>query len=217
MIQQVIKKINCPHCNEENEVILWEKVNVDMNPDLKEKLFSETINNMKCKSCNYVSRIDIPLYYNDTKRKFFIYLVPNFPIDKKEEDNLLANLKAETLNILDNGYANRKRAVFEYYNLLEKILIFDAELDDRVVEGCKILARTQLKLMEGRAAFAGIEKEEITFNFFEKEAKEATKSFSVPKAMYDEVAIIINEKDKDSADDFRIIDVKYAVRMLMNN
>lgn len=216
MIQQIIKKINCPHCNEENEVILWEKVNVDMNPDLKEKLFTETINNMKCKSCNYVSRIDIPLYYNDTKRKFFIYLVPEFPIDKKEEDNLLANLKAETLNILDASYDNKKRAVFEYYNLLEKILIFDADLDDRVVEGCKILARTQLKLIEGRAAYAGIENDEITFNFFEKEDKEAKKSFTVPKAMYDEVATIIREKDNDSSDNFKIIDVKYAVRMLMN-
>lgn len=216
MIQQVIKKINCPHCKEENEVILWEKVNVDMNPDLKEKLFAETINNMKCKSCNYVSRVDIPLYYNDAKRKFFIYLVPEFPIDKKEEDNLLANLKSETLNILDVGYDNKKRAVFEYYNLLEKILIFDADLDDRVVEGCKILARTQLKLMEGRAAFAGIEKDEITFNFFEKEEKEAKKSFTVPKAMYDEVSIIIKDKDKHASDDFKIIDVKYAVRMLMN-
>lgn len=216
MIQQIIKKINCPHCNEENEVILWEKVNVDMNPDLKEKLFTETINNMKCKNCNYVSRIDIPLYYNDTKRKFFIYLVPDFPIDKKEEDTLLTNLKAETLNILDSGYDNRKRVVFEYYNLLEKVLIYDADLDDRVIEGCKILARTQLKLMEGRAAFVGIEDDQITFNFFEKEEKEAKKSFSVPKAMYDEIAKIIDEKDKDPVDDFKIIDVKYAARMLMN-
>lgn len=216
MIQQVIKKINCPHCNEENEVILWEKVNVDMNPDLKEKLFTETINNLKCKSCGYVSRIDIPLYYNDAKKKFFIYLVPEFPIDKKEEKNLIENLKAETLNILDASYNNRKRLVFEYYNLLEKILIFDANLDDRVVEGCKILARTQLKLMEGRAAFAGIDNDELTFNFFEKEEKEAKRSFTIPKAMYDEVAAVIGEKDKEPADDFKIIDVKYAVRMLMN-
>lgn len=216
MIQQIIKKINCPHCNEENEVILWEKVNVDMNPDLKEKLFTETINNMKCKNCGYEGRIDLPLYYNDVKNKFFIYLVPDFPVDKKEEENLLNNLKSQTLNILDKEYNNRKRLVFEYYNLLEKILIFDAGLDDRAIEGCKILARTQLKLMEGRAAFAGIENDEITFNFFDKEEKEASKSFSVPKAMYEEVAAVINGKDKKPADDFKIIDVKYAARMLMN-
>lgn len=216
MIQQIIKKINCPHCNEENEVILWEKVNVDMNPDLKEKLFKETINNMTCKNCGYTGRIDLPLYYNDTKKKFFIYLVPDFPIDKKEEDNLVANLKAETLNILDSGFDNKKRVVFEYYNLLEKILIFDADLDDRAVEGCKILARTQLKLLEGRAAFAGVEKDELVFNFFDKEEKKAEKSFTVPMAMYAEVLKAIEKKDDQPKDDFRIVDVKYAVRILMN-
>lgn len=216
MLQQIIKKINCPNCSVENEVILWEKVNVDMNPDLKEKLFTEKINNLVCNKCGFVSRIDIPFYYNDAKAKFFIYLVPEFPIDKKEEDLLLANLRSQTLNILDSGYNNRKRIVFEYYNMLEKILIFDAKLDDRVVEGCKILARTQLKLMEGRAAFNKIENNELEFNFFEKEEKEAAKSFSVPKAMYDEIAEIINKKDIESWDNFRIVDVKYAVRMLMN-
>ena len=96
MIQQIIKKINCPNCNIENEVILWEKINVDINPDLKEKLFNETINNFKCKSCDYNSRIDIPLYYNDVKQKFFIYLVPDFPIDQKEENKLRDNLKEKT-------------------------------------------------------------------------------------------------------------------------
>ncbi|MDD2371747.1 MAG: CpXC domain-containing protein [Firmicutes bacterium] len=216
MLQQIIKKINCPNCSVENEVILWEKVNVDMNPDLKEKLFTEKINNLVCNKCGFVSRIDIPFYYNDAKAKFFIYLVPEFPIDKKEEDLLLANLRSQTLNILDSGYNNRKRIVFEYYNMLEKILIFDAKLDDRVVEGCKILARTQLKLMEGRAAFHKFENDELAFNFFEKEEKEAAKSFSVPKAMYDEIAEIINKKDLESGDNFRIVDVKYAVRMLMN-
>ncbi len=216
MLQQIIKKINCPNCSEENEVILWEKVNVDMNPDLKEKLFTEEINNLVCKKCGFVSRIDIPLYYNDTKRKFFIYLIPDFPIDKKEEGKLLSNLREKTLNILDSGYNNRKRIVFEYYNLLEKVLIFDAQLDDRVVEGCKILARTQLKLLEGRAAFDKIENDELVFNFFEKEDLEATKNFSVPKAMYNEIKELISEKDIDNGDEFRIIDVKYAVRMLMN-
>ena len=216
MLQQIIKKINCPNCDEENEVILWEKVNIDMNPDLKEKLFTEKINNLVCKKCGFISRVDIPLYYNDTKRKFFIYLVPDFPIDKKEEEKLLSSLREKTLNILDDGYNNRKRIVFDYYNLLEKIIIFDAELDDRVVEGCKILARTQLQLMEGRAAFAKFENDELVFNFFEKEEKEASKNFSVPKAMYVEVEKIIISKDIETNDEFKKIDVQYAVRNLMN-
>ncbi len=216
MLQQIIKKINCPNCNEKNEVILWEKINVDMNPDLKEDLFTEKINNLTCTKCGSISRINIPLYYNDNKRKFFIYLVPDFPIDKKEEEKLMDSLRSKTLNILDEGYNNKKRVVFDYYNLLEKILIFDEQLDDRVVEGCKILARTQLKLMEGKAAFEKIENDELVFNFFEKEERKASKSFSIPKAMYYEIEEIINTKDAVNSDEFRKIDVQYAVKMLMN-
>lgn len=217
MLQQIDKKINCPNCGHENSVILWEKINVDMNPDLKEQLFDESINNLVCSKCNYKSRVDLPLYYNDVKKKFFIYLVPDYPVGAEEEKKLIGNLNDQTLSILDAGYDNRKRVVFEYYNLLEKILIFDEDLDDRAVEGCKILARTQLKLMEGRAAFAGRNKDSLSFNFFEKENKEASKSFDVPLAMYDEVKELLDIKDLDDGRSFRIVDVKYAARMLMSS
>ena len=216
MIQQIIKKINCPNCSKENEVILWEKINVNMNADLKEKLFDESINNMNCKYCGYKSRIDIPLYYNDTKKNYFIYLVSNFPVGKAEEEDLINNLNDKTLNILNEKYDNKIRLVFDYYNLLEKITIFDADLDDRAIEGCKILARTQLKLLEGRAAFAGMEGNNLIFNFFAKEEREATSSFDIPKEMYEEVKKVIDSKDKEKSYSFRLIDVKYAVRMLMN-
>lgn len=216
MIQQIVKKINCPKCETENEVILWEKINVDMNPDLKEKLFSESINNLTCKNCGHTTRVDIPLYYNDAKKHYFIYLVSDYPMGVEEEEKLVSNLNDKTLTILDEKYDNRIRVVFDYYNLLEKILIFDSGLDDRVIEGCKILARTQLKLLEGRAAFIGEEKDNLIFNFFEGEETIATKSFDIPMAMYKEVKKVIEDKDKEEGHSFRIIDVKYAVRMLMN-
>lgn len=216
LIQQIIKKINCPNCTTENEVILWEKININMNPDLKEKLFDESINNLECKNCGYKSRIDIPLYYNDAKKHYFIYLVSDFPVGKEEEDKLIKTLNDKTMTILNQEYNNKVRVVFEYYNLLEKINIFEAGLDDRAIEGCKILARTQLKLLEGRGAFAGIEGDKLIFNFFEKEDKEAVKSFEIPKAMYEEVKQLIENKDKENGHSFRIIDVKYAVSMLMN-
>ena len=187
-----------------------------MNADLKEKLFNESINNMNCKYCGYKSRIDIPLYYNDAKKNYFIYLVSDFPVGKVEEEDLTNNLNDKTLNILNEKYDNKIRLVFDYYNLLEKITIFDADLDDRAIEGCKILARTQLKLLEGRAAFAGIKGNNLIFNFFAKEEREATTSFDIPKEMYEEVKKVIDSKDKEKSYSFRLVDVKYAVRMLMN-
>ena len=215
MIQQIVKKISCPSCGKEGEVILWEKVNVNMNPDLKEKLFDESINSFSCKACGYKGRVDIPLYYNDAKAKFFVYLVPDYPVGMKEEEELIANLNAQTLHILDSGYDQKIRVVFEYFSLLEKISIFDAGLDDRAVEGCKVLARTQLKLVEGRASFASLDKDSLVFNFFEKEDKKASQSFSIPRDMYDEVKSLMEKKDQEESHTFRIVDVKFAVRMLM--
>ena len=215
MIQQIVKKISCPSCGKEGEVILWEKVNVNMNPDLKEKLFDESINSFSCKACGYKGRVDIPLYYNDAKAKFFVYLVPDYPVGMKEEEELIANLNAQTLHILDSGYDQKIRVVFEYFSLLEKISIFDAGLDDRAVEGCKVLARTQLKLVEGRASFASLDKDSLVFNFFEKEDKKASQSFSIPRDMYDEVKSLMEKKDQEDSHTFRIVDVKFAVRMLM--
>lgn len=216
MIQQIIKKISCPNCSKENEVILWEKINVNINPDLKEKLFDESINNMICENCSYKSRIDIPLYYNDAKKNYFIYLVSDFPVGKVKEERLINNLNNKALNILNKKYDNRVRLVFNYYSLLEKIVIFDTDLDDRAIEGCKILARTQLKLLEGLATFVGVEGKNLIFNFFKKEDKESGSSFEIPKNMYEEVKKIIDNKDKEKSYSFRLIDVKYAVRMLMN-
>ena len=215
MIQQIVKKISCPSCGKEGEAILWEKVNVNMNPDLKEKLFDESINSFSCKACGYKGRVDIPLYYNDAKAKFFVYLVPDYPVGMKEEEELIANLNAQTLHILDSGYDQKIRVVFEYFSLLEKISIFDAGLDDRAVEGCKVLARTQLKLVEGRASFASLDKDSLVFNFFEKEDKKASQSFSIPRDMYDEVTSLMEKKDQEDSHTFRIVDVKFAVRMLM--
>ncbi len=215
MIQQIVKKISCPSCGKEGEAILWEKVNVNMNPDLKEKLFDESINSFSCKACGYKGRVDIPLYYNDAKAKFFVYLVPDYPVGMKEEEELIANLNAQTLHILDSGYDQKIRVVFEYFSLLEKISIFDAGLDDRAVEGCKVLARTQLKLVEGRASFASLDKDSLVFNFFEKEDKKASQSFSIPRDMYDEVKSLMEKKDQEDSHTFRIVDVKFAVRMLM--
>ena len=186
-----------------------------MNPDLKEKLFDESINSFSCKACGYKGRVDIPLYYNDAKAKFFVYLVPDYPVGMKEEEELIANLNAQTLHILDSGYDQKIRVVFEYFSLLEKISIFDAGLDDRAVEGCKVLARTQLKLVEGRASFASLDKDSLVFNFFEKEDKKASQSFSIPRDMYDEVKSLMEKKDQEDSHTFRIVDVKFAVRMLM--
>lgn len=209
MIQQIREKINCPQCGAEREVILWEKVNVKMNPDLKEKLFNGTLNMLECKNCGYEARIDIPLIYHDMDKKFFIHFAPDYPVG--EEKTLIENLDKETATLFDDSYNNRLRVVFDYKSLLEKIQIFNEDLDDRTIEVCKLLARTKLELKKGIAFYSEIKNNELKFVFFEKEDTSARHNFSIPKAMYDEVLNLVKEKDKGESKGFRVIDLTFAV------
>ena len=97
MIQQITEKMNCPQCGTEREVILWEKINVKMNPDLKENLLNGTLNMLKCKDCGYEARVDIPLIYHDMNKKFFIHFAPDYPVS--EEKTLIENLDKETATL----------------------------------------------------------------------------------------------------------------------
>ena len=209
MIQQITEKMNCPQCGKEREVILWEKVNVRMTPDLKEHLFNGTLNMLKCKDCGYEARIYIPLIYHDMDKNFFIHFAPDYPVG--EEKKLIENLVKETAMLFDDSYNNRLRVVFDYKGLLEKIQIFDEGLDDRTIEVCKLLARTQLELKEGVAFYSETKNNELEFVFFEKEDTNARHSFSIPMAMYEEVLDLVDEKDQDDGKGFRVIDLTFAV------
>lgn len=37
------ENIECPHCHQEGEFDLWTSVNVDLNPELREKVFSDEL------------------------------------------------------------------------------------------------------------------------------------------------------------------------------
>lgn len=217
MIQQITQKVPCPKCQTENEVLLWEKVNVTMQPDLKEKLFLGTLNFLKCENCNHETRVDIPIIYHDMDKKFFIHFAPEYPMDKEEE--LVENLNQETKALFDASYNNRLRVAFNYRSLIEKVKILDDDLDDRAVEICKILARTQLKLMEGEAFYDS--KNEEFLQFFFVEAKDITsgnigdvKEFSVPIKMYTTVQDLVEEKDPGEHNGFRIVGLPFAVELM---
>ena len=214
MIQQIRKKINCPQCCTEREVILWENINVKINPDLKENLFNGTLNMLKCKDCGYETRIDIPLIYHDMDKNFFIYFAPDYPVG--EEKTLIKNLGKKTATLFNDFYNNRLSIVFDYKSLLEKIQIFDEDLDDRAIEVCKLLARTKLELKEGVAFYSETKNNKLEFVFFEKEDKNVchTHSFNIPKAMYDEVLSLVEKKDQGKGKEFRVVDLVFAVSVI---
>ena len=65
-MSQVRKEIiECPHCHQEGEFDLWTSVNVGLDPELREKIFSDELFMYHCPHCGKVTGIPAGTLYHD--------------------------------------------------------------------------------------------------------------------------------------------------------
>lgn len=73
-MSQVRKEtIECPHCHQEGEYDLWTSVNVDLDPELREKIFSDELLMYHCPHCGKVTGIPAGTLYHDMTHGFMIF------------------------------------------------------------------------------------------------------------------------------------------------
>ena len=65
--------IECPHCHQEGKFDLWTSVNVDLDPELREKIFSEELFMYHCPHCGKVTGIPAGTLYHDMTHGFMIF------------------------------------------------------------------------------------------------------------------------------------------------
>ncbi len=164
MSTQMSKDVGCPHCGAAIRTQMWPGICVQENPELRQRILDETLFDWKCPECGYAARFIYPCLYHDRERKFMVYLVPNGsgrefqPVDVSEKFPRLAAVK--------------KRVVSAPAELKEKILIFEAGLDDYAVELVKYALAGVLdrkygkKTVQGYFSFADEKENTIGFSFF---------------------------------------------------
>ena len=136
--------IRCPKCGDERNVDLYESINVQESPELKNRLMANELNTVVCEKCKLSFRIDKPLLYNDPGRRLMIYLIP-----LKEEDFTSGEKQfTESLSRLNGILPKDVQApdvclVFNRTELIERIFLFDAGLDERIIEYIKYLVYTR--------------------------------------------------------------------------
>jgi len=126
---------DCIGCGAHCHVPAVDIVNTKENPELKEKVLSGELFMWKCPSCGTVNLAHYPLLYHDPDTKLLFWLSDG---DAAVEAQMAAAIKAQgledyTCRIVDNPG-----------DLLEKIKIFDAGLDDIAMEMCKFVTRGEL-------------------------------------------------------------------------
>lgn len=141
MSKQLQIVFDCPICGKETKALVWESLNIEFNPELKEKLLDGSLFQVKCNHCGRFVYVEYPLLYHDMEKKIMIHCDPAL------RDNALADSFAKGLA---ESYIRdyKQRFVLNSRELAEKVRIFDAGFDDRIIEIMKIFVFNQLSESE---------------------------------------------------------------------
>lgn len=133
-MSQVRKEtIECPHCHAKGEFDFWESINVDLDPELRDKIFSNELFMFRCPSCGEVTGIPFGTLYHDMRNKFMLF----FDFFKPDDYDY------SPMDIPEDGFGLKEgytfRVVFDLMRFKEKIVILEAGLNDIVVERQKYM------------------------------------------------------------------------------
>ena len=141
VIQQPIR---CPRCNAESSFAVWQSLNATLNPAEKESLMSGELLRFTCPGCGAATPVVYPMLYHDMERRLMLWMIPD------REDGAQATPDAadvpgagEAAGGVVPGYT--ARVVSSPNELMEKILIFEAGLDDIALEMFKVVINLQLE------------------------------------------------------------------------
>lgn len=210
------QSVKCPKCSQMSDITVWSSITVKDSPDLKSDLLSGKINMFKCPSCENMALMPHPMLYHDEEKRLMISFSPtNDPILKEQmfQNVKESSSKSGELEKLE-GY--NLRFITEYNELLEKVLIFDNELNDKVIEVIKLMILSQDvdKSEQRNCRFGKICDDGLEFmihDFIENQVYTST----VPKSSYDTVYKSLLESGmKPYSFDWEVVDSTYATRLL---
>ncbi len=124
----------CPECHHEGEFTMYESVNVSLDSSLRDKVFSRDLFKWVCPACGKDITILYPFLYHDMRNEFMIHFSPN-------DCEYINEKYHELLTKFPGMRKSKNRTTNDFNSLIEKILIFEAGLDDVTIELAKVLTK----------------------------------------------------------------------------
>lgn len=202
MSTQIKKDIVCPACGQTQKLEMYTSVNAEENPELRRDILRESVFDWECRHCGYTAQMAYPMIYHDPAHGFMICLRPSGAVSKAEPIPAVKSLV--------------KRSVKNPQELKEKILIFEAGLDDVAVELVKNAIVTVIrKSFEGNvhAYFCAATENELRFALFVKGRQEPVYQ-TTQMAVYRQSQEVLRALDYKVPEDFAIVNSKLAQRLL---
>lgn len=198
----ITKDIVCPSCGQTQKLELYTSINAKENPELRRDILRESVFDWECRHCGYTAQMAYPTIYHDPDKGFMVCLRPSGAVSKPETVPAVKKLI--------------KRSVKNPQELKEKILIFEAGLDDAAVELVKNAIVTVIKKsFDGNvhAYFSSVQDETIKFALFIKGRQEPVYQ-TTQMAVYRQSQEVLRALDYRVLDDFAVVNSKLAQQLL---
>jgi predicted RNA-binding Zn-ribbon protein involved in translation (DUF1610 family) len=127
--------LTCPACGHQQAFTVWQSINATHDPGLKESLLDRSLVTFHCEQCGHTAGVNQGLLYHDMDRQVMIMLGCQSPDELEAPEPLVQEFQAQ--------YS--LRLVRSMNELIEKVLVLDADLDDRAVEIFKSALMTKIE------------------------------------------------------------------------
>lgn len=143
------QQISCLNCKKKSDFEFYGSINTMLDPVLKQRVKNFDIFKFVCPHCGSEQFVNYSFLYHQMEDKLMIFYCQDEEEVEKvrslyaDDFETAVNEQGETQAIDTTGY--RRRIVVGADNLVEKIRIFDAGLDDRLIEIYKVLLYGQMQ------------------------------------------------------------------------
>lgn len=144
MAQQSTYPIRCPKCGHEQTVTLYDAIDVKAEPALRAQLMENKLNAVVCEACGFGFRVDKNLVYSDPTRKLLLFWVPTSEDNFAQGEEQFVSMLRDLSGLLpDDLHAPSVHLVFTRVELIERIFLIEAGLDERLIEYIKYTLYTR--------------------------------------------------------------------------
>mgnify|MGYP005929144439 CR=1 FL=1 len=126
MSQSQMQEITCPKCGKKQFFRVWDSINTMEDPGLKEAVRNGEAFSFRCGACGASAVLHYNFIYHEPMEKLFVIC---------NADGADCTAMKETLTAKESAFKDyTKRIVRSYNDFKEKLLIFDAGFNDKIVE-----------------------------------------------------------------------------------
>ncbi len=136
---------SCSKCQRTTEIEVRQSINVALDPQLKARVKDGSLFLWECPCCGQRNLARYQTLYHDPEAKLMVWLLPGDAQPPQAVEDAVKELEDYTL-----------RRVRDVGELVEKVNLHDAGLEDTVLEMCKWVTRRELAAKNPAAATASL-------------------------------------------------------------